>query len=115
MAKPLGFFEMLDREIQKELKLFHKKQTRLKIKIFLLFVLPVVILLLAAKVFQTFVELKLKSFTTPQVPKARPVVKPVEKEVRKPEFVTPVSVPVQIIPPVEKKPQITITEEEFGN
>lgn len=93
MKKQRNFIENIQYNYEKELKRLRRRKFLLKAKIFLTLVLPVLIILLAIKVAQTYLRLHLKKVSS-QVGKA--VIKPVKQIVSKPEFVKPE--PVQTMP-----------------
>lgn len=95
-----AFFQERQRELARRKKLLEKKVFILKLKIFFLLVLPVVIVLLAAKILQTLLRVKLRNAASPAPLSADsgadrdkgPVIRPVSQTSSKPEFVTPVPV-----------------------
>ncbi len=106
----LSYTGRMRQEIVKELARMEKKKKRLKLKIYLLFVLPVFIVILAVKVLRTYLHLKLR-----RVGKAlRPV--PARKEPIEAEYITPepvVTEPASETDRSDTKPEATvkITEE----
>ena len=56
----LSYAGRIRRELTKELARMNKKKKRLKYKLYLLFVLPVFIVILAVKVLRTYLHLKMR-------------------------------------------------------
>lgn len=89
-SKQPALHQILNREIQKELKNFHQKQFRFKLKVFVSLVLPIFIIFLTVKVTQIYVTIKLKSILKPVSVNKKPVIPTLAKtKVSKPVFITP--------------------------
>lgn len=92
------FIQTKKRELARRKKQLKRKAFILKLKIFFLWVLPVVIVLLAVKTLQTLLRVRLRSQAAAVPLDSRedrgpePVIKPVTQTSSKPEFVTPVPV-----------------------
>lgn len=87
------FMDQKHREFAKKKKLLKRKAFFVKAKIFLIFILPPVIVLLAVKVIQTFVRMKIRTAASDGTEKrSAGGKKPVDQKAEKPEFVTPVPV-----------------------
>ncbi len=82
----LSYAGRIRRELTKELVRMDKKKKRLKCKLYLLFVLPVFIVVLAVKVLRTYLHLKLRRAGETRVIEPVPAYKePVEAEYIVPE------------------------------
>ncbi len=87
-----GFLEEKKRGYRKKMKQLKRKAFFLKARLFLTFVLPVVIILLTVKVIKTLLRMKLREAASSVLPHEEPVRQPVTQTAQKPEFVTPVPV-----------------------
>ncbi len=79
----------------KKKKQLKRKAFLLKARLFLTFVLPVVIVLLAVKTIQTFIRIKLRKTASSVLDRdshkqEKPVIKSVSQTFSKPDFITPV-------------------------
>ena len=87
-----SYTERLCRRLAKKKKLLKRKALLFKVKIFFTCVLPVVIILLAVKIIQTFLRMKLREAASAALSHKEPVKKPVTQTVEKLEVITPVPV-----------------------
>lgn len=81
-----SLYQTLQLRIKKELKHYKRQTFLLKVKVFLLVILPAVIALLAAKTVQVWISLKLRDS---HLPEDHPLVQSVQQESVPNEFITP--------------------------
>lgn len=127
MAKQPGLIELIQLEVQKELKAIKHKKRTIKLKLIFTLILPAVIILLTVKVVQTYIRIELKRILTPDHPAVPCIPKAITPQRSRPDFITPkpVSAPVvqetvtpapvvqKAAAPVSPKPSKTNAAEEI--